>query len=69
MGRMINMENDVDRLTLRVAKLEAFMSAIEMEVREEDNQQSNEEEYDVDVDEDGPFITSVDNAEEKTSTK
>ena len=65
MGRMINMENDVDRLTLRVAKLEAFMSAIEMEVREEDNQQSNEEEYDVDVDEDGPFVTDAKEEEPK----
>jgi hypothetical protein len=53
MARVIDLENSMDRLTLRVEKLEAFMN---------ESKPANKEEYDVDVDEDGPFVTD---AEEK----
>ena len=53
MARVIDLENSMDRLTLRVEKLEAFMN---------ESKPANTEEYDVDVDEDGPFVTD---AEEK----
>ena len=57
MARVIDLENSMDRLTLRVEKLEAFMNK---------SQQSHEEEkYDVDVDEDGPFVTDAEEEEPK----
>ena len=51
MARVINLENSLDRLTLRVEKLEAFMN--------KSHQSHEEQNYDVDVDEDGPFITDA----------
>tara|TARA_Y100001951_G_scaffold100324_1_gene103594 strand:+ start:432 stop:605 length:174 start_codon:yes stop_codon:yes gene_type:complete len=56
MARVINLENSMDRLTLRVEKLEAFMK---------ESQPANKEEYDVDVDEDGPFVTDAEEEEPK----
>ena len=56
MARVINLENSMDRLTLRVEKLEAFMK---------ESQPANKEEYDVDVDEDGPFVTDAEEEESK----
>ena len=56
MARVIDLENSMDRLTLRVEKLEAFMN---------ESKPANKEEYDVDVDEDGPFVTDAEEKEPK----